>query len=119
MDIARHGGRRSSFRYDFEGRGIGLLITSGPDAGVIEFSIDGGDFRELDRITRWSRCRHLPWALILAYDLSDARALVVRTNDKAEGRMTPGSGTNRRSLTGQNVHAFKRSKKYFKNELQQ
>jgi hypothetical protein len=61
---------------------LGLLITSGPDAGVIEFSIDGGDFRELDRITRWSRVLHLPWVL------------VVRTTDKAEGRMTTGSGAN-------------------------
>ena len=55
----------SSFRFDFEGRGIGLLITSGPDAGVIEFSVDGGEFWELDTITRWSQGLHLPWALIL------------------------------------------------------
>jgi len=77
----------SSFRYDFEGRGIGLLITSGPDAGVIEFSIDGGDFRELDSITRWSRGLHLPWALILDDSLEEGEhSLVVRTTDRAEGR---------------------------------
>lgn len=77
----------ASFRYSFEGRGIGLLITAGPDAGVIEFSIDGGEFRELDTITRWSSGLHLPWALILDDGLSEGKhSLVVRTTDKAEGR---------------------------------
>jgi len=83
--VASGGG--ASFSYDFEGRGIGLLITSGPDAGVIEFSIDGGDFREIDTITQWSGGLHLPWALILDDGLSDApHSLVVRTTDKAKGR---------------------------------
>ncbi len=80
---------RAHASYAFMGSSgcLGLLITSGPDAGVIEFSIDGGDFRELDRITRWSRGLHLPWALILAYGFSEAKhTLVVRTTDKAEGR---------------------------------
>ncbi len=77
----------ASLRFDFKGRGIGLLITSGPDAGVIEFSVDGGEFRELDTITRWSGGLHLPWALILDDGLSDApHSLLVRTTDKAEGR---------------------------------
>lgn len=77
----------SSFRYVFEGRGIGLLITSGPDAGVIEFSIDGGEFRELDSMTRWSRGLHLPWALVLDDGLvAGKHSLVVRTTDEAEGR---------------------------------
>ncbi len=77
----------ASFQYDFEGRGIGLLITSGPDAGVIEFSVDGADFREVDTITKWSRSLHLPWALILDDGLSDGpHSLRVRTTDHAEGR---------------------------------
>ncbi|MFT5241237.1 MAG: sialidase-1 [Kiritimatiellia bacterium] len=77
----------ASFEYDFKGRGIGLLVTSGPDAGVIEFSIDGGDFRKIDTITKWSGGLHLPWALILDDGLSDgAHNLQVRTTRKANGR---------------------------------
>ncbi len=78
----------SSFRFEFEGRGIGLLITSGPDAGVIEFSVDGGEFREVDTITRWSQSLHLPWAVILNDGLMNGpHSLVVRTTDKAPSRM--------------------------------
>jgi hypothetical protein len=80
---------RAHASYAFMGSSgcLGLLITSDPEAGVIEFSIDGGDFRELDSITRWSRGLHLPWALILDDGLSEGKhSLVVRTTDKAEGR---------------------------------
>ncbi len=77
----------AGFDYDFKGRGIGLLITSGPDAGVIEFSIDGGAFREMDTITKWSGGLHLPWALILDDGLSEgAHTLRVRTTSNAKGR---------------------------------
>ncbi len=77
----------STFRYDFQGRGIGLLITSGPDAGVIEFSIDGGAFRALDTSTRWSQNLHLPWALILDDKLPQgAHTLRVRTTDKTPAK---------------------------------
>jgi sialidase-1 len=55
----------AEFEFSFEGTGCGLFITSGPDAGQIEFSIDGGAWRTLDTQTRWSSALHLPWVLIL------------------------------------------------------
>jgi sialidase-1 len=55
----------AEFCFAFEGRGCGLFIASGPDAGRIEFSIDNGPTRQLDTLTHWSRGLHLPWALIL------------------------------------------------------
>lgn len=55
----------AEFEFSFEGSGCGLFIASGPDAGQIEFSIDGGPARALDTVTRWSSGLHLPWALIL------------------------------------------------------
>ena len=77
----------ASLRFDFKGRGIGLLITSGPDAGVIEYSVDGEAFQEMDTLTRWSQGLHLPWALILEDGLTDGNhSLLVRTTDKAPDR---------------------------------
>lgn len=61
------------FQIDFEGAALGLFITSGPDAGVIEFSIDNGDFRTVDTLTSWSRRLHLPWALMLSDTLKPGK----------------------------------------------
>lgn len=55
----------AEFEFTFEGTAAGLFITSGPDTGVIEFSVDGGAWRELETLTAWSKSLHLPWALML------------------------------------------------------
>ncbi|MBI5692096.1 MAG: hypothetical protein HZC55_18605 [Verrucomicrobia bacterium] len=63
----------AEFEFTIEGTGAGLFITSGPDAGVIEFSVDGGETRTIDAYTRWSRSLHLPWAVILDDQLAPGR----------------------------------------------
>ncbi len=55
----------AEFEFSFDGTGCGLFIAVGPDAGRIEFSIDGGEYRKLETFTHWSAGLHLPWALIL------------------------------------------------------
>jgi sialidase-1 len=55
----------AEFEFSFEGTGCGLFIASGPDAGQIEFSVDGSAPRTLGTMTHWSSGLHLPWALIL------------------------------------------------------
>jgi sialidase-1 len=55
----------AAFEFSFTGTGCGLFIAAGPDAGRIEFSIDGGEYRKLETFTHWSAGLHLPWALIL------------------------------------------------------
>lgn len=55
----------AEFEFTFEGTGCGLFIATGPDAGQIEFSLDGGAWRTLDTVTQWSSGLHLPWALML------------------------------------------------------
>ena len=54
----------------FQGSAIGLLVAAGPDAGVIEWSVDGAEFQRCDLRTRWSGQLHLPWAYVLADELS-------------------------------------------------
>jgi acetyl esterase/lipase len=53
----------------FNGTGIGLFVLAGPDAGVIAFSIDGGETRELDLYHRFSKGLHYPRTVMLDADL--------------------------------------------------
>jgi len=55
----------------FEGTGVGLFVAAGPDAGILEWSVDGAPFVALDLMTRWSRGLHLPWAHVLTADLDE------------------------------------------------
>lgn len=81
----------SEFEFSFEGAGCGLFIAAGPDAGRIEFSIDGGGYRQLDTFTHWSSGLHLPWALILDDHLKSGKHTAkVRI---AEGHDAKGTGT--------------------------
>lgn len=48
----------------FKGTAIGICIASGPDAGTLEYSIDGSEFKTIDLFTRWSRSLHLPWYIV-------------------------------------------------------
>ncbi|MFA5244875.1 MAG: sulfatase-like hydrolase/transferase [Pedobacter sp.] len=61
---------------NFAGKAIGICIASGPDAGIIEYSIDGGDFKKLDLFTQWSSGLHLPWYLMLDDQLSDGKHIL-------------------------------------------
>ena len=81
----------AEFEFDFEGTGAGLFITAGPDAGRIEFSVDGGAYRQIDTFTRWSAGLHLPWAVILDDGLKNGQHTV--TLGIAEGHTDNGKGT--------------------------
>lgn len=38
----------ASLRLRFEGRSVGAFLLAGPDAGIVEVRIDGGEPREVD-----------------------------------------------------------------------
>ena len=63
----------SEFEVSFEGNVVGLLVTSGPDSGQIDYSIDGSTWRTVETFTQWSHLLHLPWTLVLADDLPVGR----------------------------------------------
>ena len=63
----------AEFEFSFEGTGCGLFITAGPDAGRLEFSVDGAPYRSIETYTRWSHSLHLPWAVILDENLQPGR----------------------------------------------
>jgi len=44
-------------------------VLSEPDAGIIEYSIDGKEYPPIDLFTVWSNSLYLPWFLVLGDDL--------------------------------------------------
>lgn len=60
----------ATLKLKFSGTAVGIAVAAGPDAGIIEYRIDKGDWRTLDLATRWSQSLHLPWYYTLDADLS-------------------------------------------------
>lgn len=57
-------------RFRFKGTAVGLAVVSGPDAGVIEYSIDNKEWKSVDLFTIWSNSVHLPWFVTLNDELT-------------------------------------------------
>jgi len=67
----------AQFSYTFKGTAVGLFLAAGPDAGIIEYSIDKKPFQKKDLFTKWSVGLHLPWVIMLDDELTDATHTVV------------------------------------------
>lgn len=77
----------SEFTYEFEGTAFGLFLADGYDSCILQFSIDGSEFKKIDSITRWSKGLHLPWPLILADGLSPGtHTVTIQTTSDAKDR---------------------------------
>ncbi len=57
-------------KYRFKGTAVGLAVVSGPDAGLIEYSIDNKEWKSVDLFTIWSNSVHLPWFITLNDELN-------------------------------------------------
>lgn len=67
----------------FTGTAAGVFVAAGPDAGVLETSIDGGTFTKTDLFTKWSSSLHLPWVYVLQDDLIKGKhTMVVRMSNE-------------------------------------
>ena len=80
----------AELKLDFTGKALGICVASGPDAGIIEYSIDGSVFKKADLYTQWSGGLHLPWYVMLNDELEDKKHTVtIRTlsekNNKSKG----------------------------------
>jgi sialidase-1 len=61
----------ASLSLSFKGTALGMAIISGPDAGKIEYSIDGKSYQSIDLYTEWSSYLHLPWYVLFDGALKD------------------------------------------------
>lgn len=81
----------ATFTFSFKGTAVGLFMACGPYTGMIEYSIDGNEFRKLDTYTRWSKGLYLPWVYVLDAELDNSKThkLIVRVskdkNAKSKG----------------------------------
>lgn len=60
----------SSLSFDFEGRAVGIFCAAGPQACVLEYSVDGAPFKKLDTYTDWSRKLYIPWVYLFETELA-------------------------------------------------
>ncbi len=58
------------FVYKFKGSAIGIALASGPDAGMVECFINGGEPKIFDLFSKWSSNLHYPNFLMFNSDLS-------------------------------------------------
>lgn len=54
---------------EFEGRGVGAYVLAGPDAGIVEARIDGGEWKQVDLYHRFSKGLHYPRTVMFFADL--------------------------------------------------
>lgn len=83
VPIMENIGGKGVLKFNFKGSAVGIAVAAGPDAGLIEYSIDGGKWYEKDLFTSWSKSLHLPWYYTLAVGLeSKKHTLKIRSTTK-------------------------------------
>ena len=60
----------ASLSFSFEGRAVGIFCAAGPQACVLEYSVDGAPFKKLDTFTDWSQKLYIPWVYMFETELA-------------------------------------------------
>jgi hypothetical protein len=61
----------------FKGKAVGIFHVAGPDAGIIEYSIDGKPFKRKDLFTQWSKGLYIPWVTMLENELDEGSHKII------------------------------------------
>ena len=86
------GGRASGgVSFEFEGRALGAYVLAGPDAGVLEVSIDNGTFKPANLYHHYSRGLHYPRTVMFATDLISGKHSVKLRLAKPPGNEAKGT----------------------------
>ncbi|MEC3907227.1 alpha/beta hydrolase fold domain-containing protein [Tamlana sp. 2201CG12-4] len=84
-------GDKGWLKLNFTGSAIGMIALSGPDAGTIEYSIDGSEYQLFDQYTTNSYYQHLPRYFVLASELDAQKKHTIKIrmakipNSQSEG----------------------------------
>lgn len=77
----------ATFSLAFTGKAIGIFCVSGPEAGVLQYSIDDRPFKELDTYTKWSSKVYLPWVYMFDTELNAGKhTLTVKIKEGKRSR---------------------------------
>ena len=69
---------------EFEGTAVGAFLLAGPDAGIAETSIDGGDWKKTPLYHRYSKGLHYPRTVMFATDLAKGKhTLTLKVSEDA------------------------------------
>lgn len=69
--------------HTFAGSTLAAFVLAGPDAGVVEVSVDGGDWRKIDLFHHHSKALNYPRTVLLAEGLSGTyHSIAIRTSEK-------------------------------------
>lgn len=80
----------ATLSFSFNGTAIGTYVVAGPDAGMVEVSIDEGPFQAFDLYHRFSRGLHYPRTVMFADDLKPGSHVMKlritnKKNEKSRG----------------------------------
>jgi sialidase-1 len=76
-------------KFQFKGTAVGIAVAAGPDAGVIEYSVDDQPWQKQDLYTKWSKNLYLPWYYTLESELKDRKhTLQIRLSDERNEQST-------------------------------
>ena len=64
---------KAAFDFEFNGTSVGIAVVAGPDAGIINYSVDKKEEKQLDLYNRYSANLHLPQYFLLADDLKKGK----------------------------------------------
>lgn len=72
---------------DFEGTALGVYSVAGPDAGILEVSIDGGPFQSYDLYHHYSKGLHYPRSVVFNSELKPGKHQAkIRVSEKTSSK---------------------------------
>lgn len=75
----------------FTGKSIGIFCVAGPSAGILEYSIDGSTFKQIDTYTEWSKDLYLPWVYMFETELESKQHILVLRISKDKNKQSEGT----------------------------
>lgn len=76
-------------KFQFRGNAVGIAVAAGPDAGIIEYSVDNSDWKKQDLFSDWSENLYLPWFYTLDSGLKNGKhTLQIRLTDEKNPKST-------------------------------
>ena len=86
-DVLRADKPGATLTLDFEGRGVGMFILAGPDAGMVEASIDGSRPIKHDLFHRHSGGLNYPRSIVFGADLKPGKhTLILKISSEKNAR---------------------------------
>ena len=74
----------ATIKTEFNGTAIGAFVLAGPDAGIVEFSVDDEPFQSLDLYHHYSKGLHYPRTVMFQSDLEPGNhTVVLRVSEKS------------------------------------